>query len=59
MRAKEAEDGGPNEAKLEMEVTQATNKVFKYRKNLIYEDLLQQEKHKEAMIVLQCFRYFV
>lgn len=34
-------------------------RIFKYRKNMLYEELIKQEKHKEAMVILQCFRYFV
>ena len=26
---------------------------------MLYEELIKQEKHKEAMVILQCFRYFV
>lgn len=32
---------------------------FKYKKNTIYSDLVQQQKDSESTILLQCFRYIV
>ena len=49
----EGEEGGKEEEE------QVVRRIFTYRKNLVMDELLEQEKHKEAMIILQCFRYFV
>ena len=34
-------------------------RVFRYRRNELFDELVRQEKHKEAMVILQAFRYFV
>ncbi|CDW71190.1 UNKNOWN [Stylonychia lemnae] len=52
---KKPEEEEENEA----ELRNRQQKIFKYRKNVLYDELLQNEKHKEAMILLQCFRYFI
>lgn len=37
---------------------QAMGKIFRYRKNMLFDELVKQERHKESMIILQAFRYF-
>jgi len=38
---------------------QAMGKIFRYRRNQLFDEQVRQERHKEAMVILQAFRYLV
>jgi hypothetical protein len=31
---------------------QAMGKIFRYRRNMLFDELVKQERHKESMIIL-------
>ena len=58
-------EGNPNEdvltgvSNLAKDPAEQILQTFKYRKNQIYQKLLQGEREKEATVILQTFKFLV
>jgi hypothetical protein len=41
------------------QMQQAMGKIFRYRRNELFDEMVRQERHKESMVILQAFRFLV
>ena len=56
---KEENEGGAEDGAGKEQMQQAMGKIFRYRRNELFDEMVRQERHKESMVILQAFRYLV